>query len=380
MRDSQGIPQLVDEICTAALDPSHWLRVLERLAQSFGCSAVYLAKDSYAMAQGAFLSFGTDPVFAQYYADYYVARNVLWPRIQKQPLGEVLTDRILMPRSEFRRSEFFNDFLCPQDAEELLISVALTEDDAGTTFVLSRPERLGSWQPKQMRMLAALRPHLRHALLANQYIGGLRVVNDFATEALYGLGYGIISVDAQARVVFANRAAETLFNAGGLRVERHRLAVRRSSDTAALRRLVADAVHEGTDGSIVIVREERPSLLILVMPLTAEQGSHIHVPRGAIVLIKDLERSTKPCLISFTQHFGLTPAQAALAHEIACGRSVAAAANHLGVSYATARTHLLQIFQKTGTSRQAELVRLMLEWNETRRVSESGRGLPKERN
>jgi hypothetical protein len=103
MRDSQGIPQLVDEICTAALDPSHWLRVLERLAQSFGCSAVYLAKDSYAMTQGAFLSFGSDPVFAQHYADYYAARNVLWPRIQKQPFGKVLTDRILARNTPVER-------------------------------------------------------------------------------------------------------------------------------------------------------------------------------------------------------------------------------------------------------------------------------------
>jgi DNA-binding CsgD family transcriptional regulator/PAS domain-containing protein len=371
MRDSQGIPQLVDEICTAALDPERWLRVLERLAQSFGCPAVYLAKDNFAMTEGTFLSFGTDPVFAQHYTDYYAARNVLWPRIQKRPPDEIQTDRVLMPRSEFRRSEFFNDFLQPLDSEELLISVALTEEHAGTTFVLARPERFGSWQPKQMRMLAALRPHLRHALLANQYVGGLRIVNDFATEALYGLGYGIISVDAQARIVFANRTAEALLGVGGLRVERRRLAARRPSDTAALRRLVACAAHEGSDGSIVIRREERPSLMIIILPLKAEPSSFLPAPPGAVILIKDLERSAAPCLTAFTQYFGLTPAQAALAQEIARGRSVAVAATHLGVSYATARTHLLQIFQKTGTSRQAQLVRLMLEWNEARAAAES---------
>ncbi|HVT56660.1 MAG TPA: helix-turn-helix transcriptional regulator [Xanthobacteraceae bacterium] len=372
MRDSKDIPQLIDEICTAALDPERWLRVLERLAQSFGCSAVYLAKDSYAMTEGAFLSSGTDPVFARHYADYYAARNVLWPRIQKQPLGKILTDRILMPRSEFRRSEFFNDFLSPQDAEELLLSVALMEEDAGTTFVLSRPERFGSWQPKQMRMLAALRPHLRHALLANQYIGGLRIVNDFASEALYGLGYGLISVDAQARVVFANRTAEALLgDSSALRIERRRLAARRPTDTAALRRLVACAAHEGGDGSIVIRREERPSLMIIILPLKARPSSFLPTREGAVILIKDLERTAAPRLTAFTQYFGLTPAQTALAQEIARGRSVAAAGTHLGVSYATVRTHLLQIFQKTGTSRQAELVRLMLEWNEARSAAGS---------
>jgi len=35
-------------------------------------------------------------------------------------------------------------------------------------------------------------------------------------------------------------------------------------------------------------------------------------------------------------------------------------ASRLGISLATARTHLAHVFDKTGTRRQAELVRLLL--------------------
>jgi DNA-binding CsgD family transcriptional regulator len=35
-------------------------------------------------------------------------------------------------------------------------------------------------------------------------------------------------------------------------------------------------------------------------------------------------------------------------------------AERLGISFATARTHLSRIFEKTGVHRQAELVRLVL--------------------
>lgn len=377
MRGNEDISQLVHKICEAGLDAGQWPHVLEQLTHSFGGTAAYLAQDNFEMTRGALLSFGVDPVFSQLYADYYAARNVLWPRMMKRPPDEIMTDRTLMPRSEFRRSEFFNDFLCPQGAEELLISIALTEEDAGTTFILSRPERLGSWQPKQMRMLATLRPHLRRALLANQLIGGMRIVNDFATDALYQLGYSAIAVDAQARILFANRAAEALLGeGGGLRIERRQIATQRSADTAALRRLVAGAAEEGRDGSIVIARGTRPSLMIIVMPLKTEQGWHIHAPRGAMILIKDLERTAKPSLTVFAQYFGLTPAQTALALEILQGHGVATAAARLGVSYATARTHLLQIFQKTNTRRQAELVRLMLDWNEGGAATESGTSGP----
>jgi DNA-binding CsgD family transcriptional regulator len=41
------------------------------------------------------------------------------------------------------------------------------------------------------------------------------------------------------------------------------------------------------------------------------------------------------------------------------GDGIQACADRLGITRATARTHLAHIFRKTGTNRQAELVRLL---------------------
>ena len=57
---------------------------------------------------------------------------------------------------------------------------------------------------------------------------------------------------------------------------------------------------------------------------------------------------------------GLTRAEAAFLGEIVKGDGLQAAADRLGVSLATARTHLRHVFEKTGTQRQAELVGLMV--------------------
>jgi DNA-binding CsgD family transcriptional regulator len=59
--------------------------------------------------------------------------------------------------------------------------------------------------------------------------------------------------------------------------------------------------------------------------------------------------------------FGLTPAEAAFAMEIVKGDGRRAAAQRRGIACSTARTHLSSIFEKTGTRRQAELVRLLLQ-------------------
>jgi DNA-binding CsgD family transcriptional regulator len=55
-------------------------------------------------------------------------------------------------------------------------------------------------------------------------------------------------------------------------------------------------------------------------------------------------------------HFGLTPAEAKLALHLVAGETLRSAEVKLSISYETARTHLKNIFNKTGTSRQAELV------------------------
>src|SRR5262245_47105894 len=54
--------------------------------------------------------------------------------------------------------------------------------------------------------------------------------------------------------------------------------------------------------------------------------------------------------------FGLTPAEARLALQLVAGEALRSAAVKLGISYETARTELKNIFNKTGTCRQAELV------------------------
>ena len=58
--------------------------------------------------------------------------------------------------------------------------------------------------------------------------------------------------------------------------------------------------------------------------------------------------------------FRLTPAEARLAGLLAEGYVLKEAADHLGVTIATVRSQRKQGFQKTGASRQSELVRLVL--------------------
>ena len=80
----------------------------------------------------------------------------------------------------------------------------------------------------------------------------------------------------------------------------------------------------------------------------------------AIVTVSDPNVARRWQEANLRRRFGLTAAEAGLAAEILKGDGRTAAARRRGISDATAKTHLSSIFEKTGTHRQAELIRLLL--------------------
>jgi DNA-binding CsgD family transcriptional regulator len=174
---------------------------------------------------------------------------------------------------------------------------------------------------------------------------------------------GVFLVDAQTRVLFANSVGRSILaRRNALRLGPQGLAAADAADTAALRRLVGDTQRERVGGALVITREGNPSLLLVVVPLTR---TYEQPPGGgacAILFAKDLQRVAQLSLDAFRRYYGLTPTQTALLREIIKGDGVAATALRLGISYATARSNLLLVYQKTGARRQAELVSLALQW------------------
>ena len=88
----------------------------------------------------------------------------------------------------------------------------------------------------------------------------------------------------------------------------------------------------------------------------------------AIILVNDPDKNSKPDAAQLREKFGLTPAEAAFAVEISTGDGIQAAADRLSISRATARTHLSRIFDKTGSRRQAELVRVLISTRPSLRI------------
>ncbi|HEY8334348.1 MAG TPA: helix-turn-helix transcriptional regulator [Tardiphaga sp.] len=104
-------------------------------------------------------------------------------------------------------------------------------------------------------------------------------------------------------------------------------------------------------------RDQLP--LIVRAHCVSRASSDADLDALGIVLVTDPEHSPLPkqSLIQLT--LGLSHGEARIALALIKGASLVQAAQRLGISHETARTHLKSVFAKTRTNRQSELVVLL---------------------
>ena len=114
----------------------------------------------------------------------------------------------------------------------------------------------------------------------------------------------------------------------------------------------------GRDSHFVGIRPGAAFFSALVTPLRV-LGTPSNGHATAAVFVSDPEHAPVIDAGMMRQWLRLTPTEARLAVVLAQGHGLAEALPCLGVGVNTARTQLKNIFGKTGTNRQAEMVRLL---------------------
>jgi DNA-binding CsgD family transcriptional regulator len=112
-------------------------------------------------------------------------------------------------------------------------------------------------------------------------------------------------------------------------------------------------------GSIPITATDtQPALVVHLVPVQ-RSAQDVFIGASHIVLVTPVTAPAAPLTNLLVGLFDLTPAEAAVARGIASGDSIPDFARRNGVSPETVRTQLRAVFEKTGTRRQADLVRLL---------------------
>jgi DNA-binding CsgD family transcriptional regulator len=112
---------------------------------------------------------------------------------------------------------------------------------------------------------------------------------------------------------------------------------------------------------MILSRESglRP-LPVMVGPLLVARPEHVTDEARAMLFIADTEVRQIVETDNLENLYGLTRAEADLVRLVSEGRSLEQVSEERGVTMNTVRSQLKQVFSKTDTSRQGELVHLVL--------------------
>jgi DNA-binding CsgD family transcriptional regulator len=175
-------------------------------------------------------------------------------------------------------------------------------------------------------------------------------------------------LDARGHVVLRNRSADRILELeDGLMLHEGMPRAVRAADNAVLQQMIrqvvdAHAAGRPSEGNVMALTRpsgRRAFPLMISSLLSAGPGHTLH-DALAVVYITDVEGKLLQRSEPLRKLYALTQAEVELVELLCDGWSLEEAASHRGVTMNTARSQLKQIFFKTGTSRQSELVRLVL--------------------
>lgn len=186
-----------------------------------------------------------------------------------------------------------------------------------------------------------------------------------ATRALDLVAPGMVLLDENGSVLFANRAAQQLADTTpGLSLEA-RLATSSPGDRQSLRHTLRMSLAASRDGEerVDCLRLSRPGkrrdLLVLVCSLSRDTAQPGKEP-VTVVMLSDPEKRAHVSRQVLARLFGLTPTEARIALALTEGQRSDEIAERMAVSPTTVAFHLRNLFQKTDTHRQADLIALVL--------------------
>jgi DNA-binding CsgD family transcriptional regulator/PAS domain-containing protein len=370
-REAPAVAQvdLIELVYAGVTDQSAWQEALRRLQQIFAAEVVLLARHDVAAKSGACIrQIGMDPVLVGRYEPEFAQQNPWMQAERLYRVHSVVAGEDVVRNADLVKTDFYQHYLRPQRLLHRMCGVICRRGPEFWYITAARQPRQPVFDARDAQRLAGLLPHVERALELSWKFARERSAREALLDVLDQLPTAIIVVDAEAHPVMINLAAENVLAMGdGMLLKRRRLEALWHAERARLAQLIASACAPDGDtaapgGHLMVSRPSglRPFLVMVSSLPRAYRDRAGQQGRLAAVVIKDPQAQLHASAAGrreIAELYELTRAEERLLHAILDGRGLFEAAEQLGVSRNTARTHMKRIYAKTGTRRQAELVR-----------------------
>ncbi|WEF34238.1 helix-turn-helix transcriptional regulator [Pseudoduganella chitinolytica] len=347
---------LIREIYEAAVIAEKWPGLLRTLGEYFGTKGALLftlSADSTCWVGGGEMA----DIMEECLAGGWMADNERPTRVQALRHPGFVTELDVMSEQELLHLPICREFLHPRGCFAAAGTYVTGLDGAGLMLsVEGFPDHQAAMAA--IPQLNTLRPHLARAIqLAGQF--RLQLMRGHV-EALQAIGAATCVINATGKLMTNNaRFEDELGNTfldirGALCLSDKRAQQQLSWTTELMRR------NSFSGCSIVIGCEPDATRVLHVLPISG-RANDLFCQAAALLVLTNPARSVHLSGQFLQQLFDLTPAEARLAVLVGTrNATLSQVAADAGLSINTAKSQMRSIFQKTGTERQTDLVRLLM--------------------
>jgi DNA-binding CsgD family transcriptional regulator len=359
---------LVGAIYDAALDPGRWPDALSGVCDFVpGTMGNIFSQDSLALSVNRMFTWGDDPHYTQAYMSTYAPLNPLFPTGMFFPLGEVYSSADIMPLDLLRQSRFAQEWLAPQGYVDFIAANMERTATGMVALTVVRHRDQGIADDESKARVAMLVPHVHRAMTIGRTLELAKAEAETMADVVDGLSAALFLVTADCRLAHANRAGVAMLDDKRIaRIASGRIAFGETGRENLLEPQIARASEGdaaiGTGGiASPLGRFDDEEFVAYVLPLTSHRRARIGkaYAASAAVFIQKASIDFKSPLALISERYKLTGGEVRALSGLLAGDSVKDAAVQLGVAESTMRSHLHKLFEKTGTSRQTDLIKLV---------------------
>ena len=351
------------------LEPTPWSGLLEALRLRFRASFVTLVLRNPAQDRPGLIVNASvhgphlpgEPSYSEHY--YSICPFLDWPA------GQVVSADQVLGQEAWLADDFYQSYLQPLDLRYVLVANLRTDAGMHCALFACRGHAAADFDAAERALIELLRPHLQQAVDLHSTVDELDSERLLYAATIDRLLVGTAILDEAGKVMRSNQAAQRLFAArDGLECRQERLQAYSAQDNRDLHKAVQTVLQhrqQGRDESVEVLTLSRPTgevpLNLLLRPIALNYQGQGNARRQAVAgFIRDPSDSPQASRSLLRSLFQLTRTETEVAMLMMDGLTLDESAERLCLSRNTVRAHLRGVFAKTGATRQAQLVKTLL--------------------
>jgi DNA-binding CsgD family transcriptional regulator len=349
--------ELIDRIYESSFVPELWPGVLDELAGLTGSRGglLFSARDRVLKWTS---SDNLNDIFRSYVEDGWFPRCPRRVCLFARSMPAFFVEHDFWTADQLDNHPIYRDFFRPHGLGWSAGTGLQMPTGDHIVFSIERDHDRGPIERERVELLNELRSHLARSAFVAARLGLQKAKG--ANETLTAMGLPALLLSRDGTVIEANRLVENLSAQVQWRA-RNRIAL---TDGAA-NELLSSALAALDTNPDVSVRsfplrdaDDRAAMVGHLIPI--RRSAHdIFAGSYALLVLTPVTATPGPPVELMRSLFDLTPSEARVARGLAAGETLEEIAANGGVAISTVRSQLRQVLDKTGCTRQAEVVSLL---------------------